>query len=628
MTAKTPVPPASAAAPDALLALSPLDGRYAQAAAPLRPHFSEAALIRHRVAVEARWFAHLAHHIDVPALRALPPRVSAAAAALAASARADEGAAVKALERTTNHDVKAVEYYVREALKGAGASEAALEFVHFGCTSEDINNLCYALMLREARDAVLEPALERINRWLLDGAREYAELAMLSRTHGQSASPTTLGKEFANVAARLERARRNFVAVEILGKLNGAVGNWNAHALACPELDWRAISRSFVTGLGIGYNEYTTQIEPHDWIAAYCDALARIAIILIDFCRDVWGYVSLGYFRQRTVAGEVGSSTMPHKVNPIDFENGEGNLGLAVALLRHFAEKLPVSRWQRDLTDSTVLRNLGVALGHTLISLVAIERGLGRLEPDRQRMATELDASWEVLGEAVQTVMRRYGVPEAYERLKELTRGKRIGPEALREFVAHLDIPPDARARLATLTPASYVGLAPVLARELAQRRVAPGEIAVVDADWVADRATLVRLRRTVFITELGIAEVDEWDTEDARSVHLLALVNREPVGTARLTPTGKIGRLAVLAPYRRCGIGTQLLRRLLAVARTRGLTEVYLHAQTEAVPFYLAHAFVAEGEPFREAGIEHRRLRLALGSAHAESSGGGRSRS
>ena len=362
--------------------------------------------------------------------------------------------------------MKAVEYYVRGVLAAAGASEAELEFVHFGCTSEDINNLAYALMLQAARGEVMLPAIERIRGWLVARAHAEAATPMLSRTHGQAASPTTLGKELANVAARLARAAATFAAVEPLGKMNGAVGNWNAHLAAYPDLDWRAAGRRFVTSLGLVWNEYTVQIEPHDWIAAYCDALARVDTILIDFSRDVWGYVSLGYFRQRVVAGEVGSSTMPHKVNPIDFENGEGNLGIANALLRHFADKLPVSRWQRDLTDSTVLRNLGPALAHALLAFKSIERGLGRLEADPLRMAADLDANWEVLGEAVQTVMRRYGVPNAYERLKALTRGQRVDAVALRAFVAELPLPADARARLAALTPADYVGLARELARD------------------------------------------------------------------------------------------------------------------------------------------------------------------
>jgi adenylosuccinate lyase len=451
-------------APSALDALSAVDGRYADKCAPLRALMSEAALIRHRVRIEAEWFSFLARGLALPELSALPPAVLARAEALARAASPGEAEAVKAEEKRIAHDVKAVEYHLRAVLGAAGASAAQLEFVHFACTSEDINNLAYALMLKSARDDVLLPAVARLHAWLIEHAHRHAGLAMLSRTHGQPATPTTLGKELANVARRLARAREAFAAVPVLGKLNGAVGNWNAHAIAYPDVDWRAASRRFVTSLGLVWNEYTVQIEPHDWIAEYCDALARLDTVLIDFARDAWGYVALGYFRQGVVAGEVGSSTMPHKVNPIDFENGEGNLGLANALLRHFADKLPVSRWQRDLSDSTVLRNLGVALAHALLAFLSIERGLGRLEPDPARLAADLNDNWEVLGEALQTVMRRYGVPNAYERLKSLTRGRRIDAAALAQFIATLPLPAAERERLARLTPADYIGLA----RELA----------------------------------------------------------------------------------------------------------------------------------------------------------------
>ena len=456
-----------AARPSGLDALSPVDGRYAERVRDLRDLFSEAALIRHRVRVEAEWFRFLALDLRVPELAGLNPAVLATAAALAAGAGPDEAETVKATEAKINHDVKAVEYYVRDRLSAAGATAAELEFVHFGCTSEDINNISYALMLSRARTEVLVPALERVRGWLVERAHADASVPMLSRTHGQAASPTTLGKELANVADRLRRGMETFAAVAPLGKMNGAVGNWNAHLSAYPDIDWRAAGARFVESLGLAWNEYTIQIEPHDWIAAYCDALARIDTILIDFSRDVWGYVSIGYFRQRVVAGEVGSSTMPHKVNPIDFENAEGNLGIANALLRFFSEKLPVSRWQRDLTDSTVLRNLGPALGHALLAFKSLDKGLGRLAADPARMAADLDMNWEVLGEAIQTVMRRYGVPNAYERLKDLTRGQRVDGEALRAFVATLPLPADVRERLSALTPARYIGLATDLAGDI-----------------------------------------------------------------------------------------------------------------------------------------------------------------
>ena len=448
-------------------ALSPVDGRYAGRIRDLRAYFSEAALIRHRVRVEAEWFRFLALDLQLPELAGVAPAVLSVAADLARAAGPDEAQTVKETEATINHDVKAVEYYLRAQLAAAGATPAELEFVHFGCTSEDINNLSYALMLHHARADVLVPALERVRGWLVERAHADAQVPMLSRTHGQAASPTTLGKELANVAARLGRGLDAFKGVAPLGKMNGAVGNWNAHLCAYPDVDWRSAGARFVRSLGLEWNEYTIQIEPHDWIAAYCDALARIDTILIDFSRDVWGYVSVGYFRQRVVAGEVGSSTMPHKVNPIDFENAEGNLGIANALLRFFAEKLPVSRWQRDLTDSTVLRNLGPALGHALLAYKSLEKGLGRLAADPARLAADLDQNWEVLGEAIQTVMRRYGVPNAYERLKDLTRGQRVDGAALRAFVATLPLPAEVRERLAELTPAAYIGLAGDLARDI-----------------------------------------------------------------------------------------------------------------------------------------------------------------
>ncbi|MCU0758249.1 MAG: adenylosuccinate lyase [Steroidobacteraceae bacterium] len=450
---------------DPLDALSPIDGRYARATAPLRPHLSEAALIRERVRIEAQWLLQLAGP-DAPALpRAarLAPAVETLARTLAAGVPEGTAAEVKAIEVRTNHDVKAVEYWVRDRLRAAGADDATLELVHFGCTSEDVNNLSYARMLQGARTAMLE-SLDALVARLRELARAHATLPMLSRTHGQTASPTTLGKEFANVVARLGRARGRWQRVAILGKWNGAVGNFNAHLAAAPGVDWQSQSRRFVESLGLEWNPHTTQIEPHDWIAEYCDALAGIDVVLVDLARDVWGYVSLGYLRQRPVAGEVGSSTMPHKINPIDFENGEGNLGVAIALLRHFADKLPVSRWQRDLTDSTVLRNLGVALGHSLVAWTSIQRGLGKIEPDPARLAADLEGAWEVLGEAVQTVLRAAGVPNGYERLKDFTRGQAVDAARYRDFVATLPLAEEERRRLAALTPADYVGLAASLA--------------------------------------------------------------------------------------------------------------------------------------------------------------------
>ena len=451
----------------ALTALSPLDGRYASKVEALRPIFSEFGLMHRRVQVEIEWLLALAAE---PGIRELPPFTETQVKQLhtiADSFAIEEGARIKAIEATTNHDVKAVEYFIKERIGADPALAQAREFVHFGCTSEDINNLSYALMLRDARSQVLLPQLDAVIAKLREIAHANAALPLLSRTHGQTASPSTLGKEIANVVARLERQRRQLAAVDIPGKINGAVGNYNAHAIAYPEIDWRAFSQRFVESLGLDFNAYTTQIEPHDGVAEYCDAVRRANIILIDLARDIWGYISLGYFKQTLKAGEVGSSTMPHKVNPIDFENAEGNFGLANALLGHFAEKLPISRWQRDLTDSTVLRALGTAFGHTLVALESLKKGLGKLNVNAERIGADLDASWEVLAEAVQTVMRRYGLPEPYEQLKALTRGHGITKDSMREFIGGLDLPAEAKQRLLDLTPGSYIGLAVALAKDI-----------------------------------------------------------------------------------------------------------------------------------------------------------------
>ncbi|WP_108471313.1 adenylosuccinate lyase [Rhodanobacter thiooxydans] len=451
----------------ALTALSPLDGRYASKVEALRPIFSEFGLMHRRVQVEIAWLLALAAE---PKIAELPPFDAAQVATLQAIAddfSEADGERIKAIEATTNHDVKAVEYFIKEKIGANAGLAQAKEFVHFACTSEDINNLSYALMLRDARSQVLLPQLDAVIARLREMAHANAALPLLSRTHGQTASPSTLGKEIANVVARLERQHRQLAAVEISGKINGAVGNYNAHVITYPELDWRAFSQRFVESLGLDYNAYTTQIEPHDNVAEYCDAVRRANTILIDLARDIWGYISLGYFKQTLKAGEVGSSTMPHKVNPIDFENAEGNFGLANALLGHFAEKLPISRWQRDLTDSTVLRALGTAFGHGLVALESLKKGLGKLNVNAERIAADLDASWEVLAEAVQTVMRRYGLPQPYEQLKALTRGHGITKESMREFIAGLDLPAEAKQRLLDLTPGGYIGLAEGLAREI-----------------------------------------------------------------------------------------------------------------------------------------------------------------
>jgi adenylosuccinate lyase len=445
-------------------ALSPLDGRYADKLSAVRRIFSEAGLMRERVRVECAWFLRLAAGPAARALAGLPVGAKDLLAALSKDPGATNVAAIKEIESRTNHDVKAVEYWLRGELQNRGTTPAQLEWMHFGCTSEDINNLAYALMLQSARSTLLLPKLRALQESLDALAARHAGAAMLARTHGQTASPTTLGKEFANVAARLETQRGAIERVAILGKMNGAVGNFNAHVAALPQVDWPAFSASFVESLGLTSNPYTTQIEPHDWIAEYCHALMRANTVLLDFARDMWSYISLGYFTQRLNPGEVGSSTMPHKVNPIDFENAEGNLGLANALLGHFADKLPVSRMQRDLTDSTVLRNVGVAIGHAVLSFRSLAAGLEKIELNQARLAEDLDRAWEVLSEAVQTVMRAHGIPDAYERLKTFTRGRPVDERAMREFIASLALPSGEKQRLMQLTPGTYVGLAPHLA--------------------------------------------------------------------------------------------------------------------------------------------------------------------
>jgi adenylosuccinate lyase len=453
--------------PSPLAALSPLDGRYARTLDPLRVYFSEQALIRYRIRIELDWLQALAQERGIRELKPFSPRTVAAFRGLVKAFSERDAEHIKNIEAETNHDVKAIEYWLRSKLGSNRQAQASLEFVHFACTSEDINNLSYALMLRESREAVMLPRLERLIEALRSLARRHAALPMLSRTHGQAATPTTLGKEMANFAQRLRRAAEGIRAVPILGKINGAVGNYNAHRIAYPNVDWERFCRRFVERLGLEFNAYTTQIEPHDWMAELLDAYARANSVLLDLDRDLWGYISLGYFTQKVKAGEVGSSTMPHKVNPIDFENSEGNTGVANALLRHLSEKLPVSRWQRDLSDSTAQRNLGTALGHTLLAYAAAERGLAKLQADPRRLAADLDANWEVLAEAVQQVMRRHGVEDAYQKLKAISRGKRLDRRALADFVKSLPLPSEAKKRLLALDPARYTGLAAELARRV-----------------------------------------------------------------------------------------------------------------------------------------------------------------
>ena len=450
-----------------LTAVSPVDGRYASKTGDLRPIFSEFGLIRHRVLVEVRWLQALAAHPQIPEVPPLSGHASNVLDAIVDNFHEADAHRVKNIERTTNHDVKAVEYFLKEKIAGNNELEGVSEFIHFACTSEDINNLSHALMLREGRGQILLPQMNEVIQAIRQLAHEHQDKPLLARTHGQPASPTTLGKEMANVVYRLQRQREQIAAVPLLGKINGAVGNYNAHISAYPEIDWPQLARQFVESLGLTWNPYTTQIEPHDYMAELFDAIARFNSILTDFCRDVWSYISSGHFKQKTVAGEVGSSTMPHKVNPIDFENAEGNLGIANALFDHLSRKLPVSRLQRDLTDSTVLRNLGVGFAHTSIALGSALRGIGKLEVDSESLNTELDANWEVLAEPIQTVMRRYGIEKPYEKLKELTRGQRIGHEELQRFIDRLELPEAAKQALRELTPRSYTGNAARQAQEV-----------------------------------------------------------------------------------------------------------------------------------------------------------------
>ncbi|EJF7711044.1 adenylosuccinate lyase [Providencia rettgeri] len=450
-----------------LTAVSPIDGRYGDKVSTLRTIFSEFGLLKFRVQVEVRWLQKLAATAQIKEVPAFAADAIAYLDEIVANFCEKDAMRIKEIERTTNHDVKAVEYFLKEKVADIPALHAVSEFIHFACTSEDINNLSHALMLKTAREEVLLPQWRQIIDKIKTMAHEYRNLPLLSRTHGQPATPSTIGKEFANVAYRLERQFRQLQQVEILGKINGAVGNYNAHMVAYPEVNWHEFSETFVTSLGIQWNPFTTQIEPHDYIAELFDCVARFNTIVLDFDRDIWGYIALNHFKQKTIAGEIGSSTMPHKVNPIDFENSEGNLGLANAVLGHLASKLPVSRWQRDLTDSTVLRNLGVGLGYSLIAYQSTMKGLNKLEVNEQHLLDELDQNWEVLAEPIQTVMRRYGIEKPYEKLKELTRGKRVTAEGMKQFIDSLDLPEHEKARLKEMTPANYIGYAVTFIDEL-----------------------------------------------------------------------------------------------------------------------------------------------------------------
>ena len=607
-----PSPPKLAALPlSSLTAVSPLDGRYRERVEALAPIVSEFGLIHFRVMVEIEWFLHLAATPEITDLPSLDEARQDACRAVYRDFTVTDAEHVRGIETRTNHDVKAVEYFVKERLAALEGLAPHVEFVHFACTSEDISNLAYALMLLRARREVMLPAMSGLIADIRRLALENAAVPMLARTHGQPASPTTVGKELGVFVTRLRRQLRAFEAVAVLGKANGAVGNYNAHLAAFPQVDWAAVSADFVHGLGLEHNPHTTQIEPHDYIAEYFDALARFNQVLLDFDRDVWGYISLGYFRSRRVAGETGSSTMPHKVNPIDFENSEGNIGVANALLKHLGGKLSVSRWQRDLSDSTALRCVGTCLGHSLVAIVAASRGIDRLEVDAAALEDDLAESWEVLAEAVQTVMRRAGMDEPYERLKALTRGERLDRAGYLALVDALGLPETMRDTLLALTPARYTGIARELAEQLAGGR---DDVTVETVPWRSHGDVLMAIRTTVFVEEQGVPEHEERDGRDEAAVHFLATASgRGPVGTGRLLADGQIGRLAVLPEERRGGIGRRLLDAALARARARGDRTVWLNAQLEALGLYEAAGFEAVGEPFLEVGIRHIRMELDL---------------
>jgi adenylosuccinate lyase len=451
---------------DNLTSISPIDGRYSDKTSPLKAIFSEFGLIKYRLLVEVRWLEAMSNNPHIPEVPTFSPQSNAALLAIAKNFSLDDAKAIKKIERTTNHDVKAVEYFLKEKISSIPELQKVSEFIHFACTSEDINNLSHALMLENGRQVLIEDMRSTLSL-ITDLAKDNAEVAMLSRTHGQTASPTTLGKEMANFSYRLNRQINQLKDVQIMGKFNGAVGNFNAHLSAYSEIDWQSVSKDFIENLGINYAPYSSQIESHDYIAEYFHVLNRFNTILIDFCRDIWGYISLGYFTQKTIEGEIGSSTMPHKVNPIDFENAEGNLGLAIAIGEHFATKLPISRWQRDLTDSTVLRNLGVSCAHSIISYASICKGIKKLEINESKLTEDLNKAWEVLAEPIQTVMRRYGVENPYEKLKALTRGKKIDAKIINDFISTLEIPLEAKEELHKLTPMNYIGDAIKLARDI-----------------------------------------------------------------------------------------------------------------------------------------------------------------
>ena len=588
-----------------LTAISPVDGRYRERVAALAPLVSEFGLLRYRVRVEVEWFLHLAALPEIAELPAVDAARAEQVRALWRDFTVADAAEIRRLEKRTNHDVKAVEYFVKARLGAVTGLAKHGEFVHFGCTSEDINNLAYGLMITDARRQVLAPAMRALVEDLRQLARPLADVPMLARTHGQAASPTTVGKELANFVVRLARQLAGFERITLPGKMSGAVGNYNAHHVAYPVVDWPRCCRAFVEGLGLAFNPHTTQIEPHDRLAEAFHCLTRFNQVLLDLARDLWGYIALGYFRQRAAPGETGSSTMPHKVNPIDFENAEGNIGIANALLGHLADKLAVSRWQRDLSDSTALRNIGPAFAHSLLAHEGARRGLAKLDVDAARCRADLDAAWEVLAEAVQTVLRAEGQREPYERLKALTRGRRISADVYRELLDALPLSDDARRTLGALTPATYTGRAAALAREA----LADDAPTVREVAWAKHQDALSAVRIAVFVDEQGVDRAEELDGEDATARHFIAeTADGQPIGTARLLPSGQIGRMAVLPAWRRRGIGARLLELAVAAAR-EDATPVFLHAQVDAIPFYERSGFEAVGDMFDEADIRHRKM-------------------
>jgi len=583
-----------------LLKLSPIDGRYADKTGNLPEICSEFGLVRNRVRIEIAWFRYLAGIEEITELPTLSTADDEFLQKIWRDFSVADAKRIKVLENTINHDVKAVEYWLKERIGSRPELSSRREFIHFACTSDDINNLAYALMLQQARDQVLLPAMVELAERLAGMARQHAHRVMPARTHGQVASPTTLGKELANHAFRLRRQARQFAALPLPGKMNGAVGNYNAHVCAYPEIDWPARSEDFVTGLGLAFNPYTTQIEPHDGIVEYCQTLRRFNRIVLDFNRDTWGYIALGYFAQETSGCEVGSSTMPHKINPINFENSEGNLGIANAIADHLADALPVSRWQRDLSDTTRLRNLGVFCAHSLLAWRGTVRGLDKLRVVPTAMERDLDNAWELLGEPIQTLMRKHGIDNPYERLRRLTQGRSLARDAMHELCIQLELPAAARETVASLTPAGYGGLAARLASAITE-----DGFRVTQVPWTQWQTILQAIRHEVFIEEQSVPIEDEWDGLDAGACHFLAQWGDRKVGTARLLPSGQIGRMAVCAPWRLLGIGARLLEAAVKASTARK-QQPFLHAQTHASGFYLRNGFVPVGDEFLESGIVH----------------------